>query len=119
MRVVNHISIPPFSELEVMAAVLDPTGGPWLLQASPDDRPAALVASALVEPRAGEVPVRLLNPRAETITIRNGTQIASLHPVQVLSEEDVVVAAAEPQQLPQDKQEVLWGVGGEFEYGVE
>ena len=110
VRVVNHISIPPFSELEVMAAVLDPTGGPWLLQASPDDRPAALVASALVEPRAGEVTVRLLNPRVETITIRNGTQIASLHPVQVLSEEDVVVAAAEPQQLPQDKQEVLWGV---------
>ena len=111
VRVVNHISIPPFSELEVMAAVLDPTGGgPWLLQASPDDRPAALVASALVEPRAGEVPVRLLNPRAEMITIRNGTQIASLHPVQVPSEEDVVVAAAEPQQLPQDKQEVLWAV---------
>ena len=76
----------------------------------PDDRPAALVASALVEPRAGEVPVRLLNPRAETIMIRNGTQIASLHPVQVPSEEDVVIAAAEPQQLPQDKQEVLWGV---------
>ena len=48
-------------------------------QASPaGDRPAAVVASALVTPRAGKVLVRLFNPRAECIKIRGGAQIATL-----------------------------------------
>ena len=99
--------------MEIMATVDGPIKeGSWLLQAATaGDRPAAVVASALVTPREGEVPVRLLNPRAERVKIRGGAQIATLEQVQAPDEDDaVVIAAVEPDQVPKDQQQVLWGV---------
>ena len=111
VSLVDSVSIPPCSEEEVMAATQEPIGeGPWLMQAIQQDRLQAVVASALVDPRTGQVPVRLLNPRAEPVKIRKGTQIATIQRVHLPVTDDVVVAAADLDQASPDMRQALWGV---------
>ena len=70
-----------------------------------DKRLPAAVARALVEPRSGKVPVRLLNARAETVTVRAGSEIATLEPVEPLP--DTVVASVEGAAQIPEKEEML------------
>ena len=70
-----------------------------------DKRLPAAVARALVEPRSGKAPVRLLNARAETVTVRAGSEIATLEPVEPLP--DTVVASVEGAAQIPEKEEML------------
>ena len=100
------IQIPPCSEAVVMARTTDfINGGSWLVEGNWDKRLPAAVARALVEPRSGKVPVRLLNARAETVTVRAGSEIATLEPVEPLP--DTVVASVEGAAQIPEKEEML------------
>ena len=58
------------SEMEIMATVQgQPCIGPWLLEGVSKGRLPVVVARALVEPKAGCVPLHLVNPRSEPMTI--------------------------------------------------
>ena len=74
----DTVRVPPNSEIEVIAAVQGHMcAGPVLLEEG-KKRLAVAVARAVVEPRDGQVPVRLLNPRNETVVLHKNTEIATL-----------------------------------------
>ena len=56
--------------------------GTFILESSAS-RAGALVACALVSPEQGRVPVSLLNPRDESITVKAGTAIATLEMAEI------------------------------------
>ena len=63
------ITIPPCSELEVMARVQEaPDGDVWILEQPAKGHPPATVARALVA-RPEFVPIRLLNTRTQSVTV--------------------------------------------------
>ena len=75
----EKFEIPPWSEVEVIASIEQPgLQGTWLLDQSTQKRRAASVARALVQVVSGQVRVRLLNSRAETVTVYAGLEIATL-----------------------------------------
>lgn len=68
----ESIQIPPRSELEMMVKVppiSTSTTSTWLVEPNRGERDAAIVARAMVNPEAGEIPIRILNPRPETVTV--------------------------------------------------
>ena len=77
---VRTVEVPPCSMLEIEASIETPVEGVWLVQEAVDKRPEAL-ACALVQPRANSVPVRLLNPWTEPVTVYAGTTLATLESV--------------------------------------
>ena len=74
--------VPPFSEKEVIGNVpAAATDKMWVVQGSPKERSAVMIARALVQPEACSIPLRLLNPRDVEVTIHKGTTIAELEGV--------------------------------------
>ena len=79
------LCIPPLSELEIMAQVpkadfdADTT---WLVESKPPDGGTAVaVARAVVSPRDKYVPLRVLNPRDEPVSLSKGQEIARMEPL--------------------------------------
>ena len=82
VRVVETIRLPPRSEIIVMAETVNAVDGRnYLAETKGGSRPAALVARALVESKQSKVPTKLLNPRDTPTTIKAGTEVATLVPV--------------------------------------
>lgn len=106
--VVDTVNMPPHSEMEVMATVRGQGGaGPWLLEGVQQRRLPVVVARALVEPRTEQVPVRFMNPRAETVVIAKDTVVATLEQLDSASLPDEVVAAVDVSEVPPEKREML------------
>ena len=104
------LEIPPQSEMEIMARfpTLTTTGNStWLVEPRSSQRQAVMVARAMVDPGPGKVPVRILNPRAEPVTIQKGTVIAIMEPLS--DKEPVFVTSVdERREISGDKREQLW-----------
>ena len=85
------LHVPGCSEIEIMAKVLSAaTGGSWIVEGDPAKSNAVMVARTLVSPNNQTIPVRLLNPRSETITVSKGTTIAMMEAVAVTATSDPV-----------------------------
>ena len=68
--------------MEVMGSVpAAATSKTWVVQGKPQGRNAVMVARALVQPEACSIPLRLVNPRDEEVTIPRGTAVAELENV--------------------------------------
>ena len=77
----QKVTIPPASEMEVMAALEDTTTsrkGTWIVEGNRVGRYGVMVARSVVCPTSQAVPVRLLNPREESVVVRKGVQIARM-----------------------------------------
>ena len=98
--------IPPYSELEVMASVPERPVGTCIVEGL-QSRPV-LVARALVEPAEGKVPIRLMNPHSEPITVYQGSKVANLEMTEDDSFLPVHMAAVTAKETNPDKQAVLW-----------
>ena len=61
------------------------TGGSWIVESNPDNNNAVMVARALVTPSNQMVPVRVLNPRPQGITVSKGTTIVRMEAVAVVA----------------------------------
>lgn len=110
VRALETIKLPPSSEMEVMAYLEEPPGeGTWLVEGTLERAPA-LVARALVNSNATRVPVRLLNPRSEPAHVHKGAEIAVLEQVDVPSVTGNIVIGNVVATIPQEKQEMLWGL---------
>ena len=97
IRAVEEFHIPPRSEMIIMAQMSEPVNeGSWMVVSEWSDRPPAAVARALVTPKWGKVPVRLLNPREESVTVGAGAAIATLELIEQPS--DSVVANIDVEQ---------------------
>ncbi len=111
------VRVPGLSEMEVTGTVRGLPAGVdrevWLMEGERSKRMAAMVANAVVKPNDNNhVPVRLVNPREETVTIHRGTRIATLEdcPACVATDGVTTVGAtseAEP-VISQEKQKMLW-----------
>ena len=118
VRVASPIKLPPCSEQMVVAAVEPPDhieGKMWLLEGSRNKErlPGAAVARALVSPQAGEVPVKLLNPRSEPIIIPAGTKVAELEEIEgPVPEIPIAVASAQADvgSLDPERAAALWSI---------
>ena len=87
VRLAENIVVPPSSEVFLECQVVSDDRGELPAWGVLQNRGAlandhcVLVTNALVETRDNRVPVRLLNPSSEAITIRKGTDAAILEPV--------------------------------------
>ena len=105
----SKIEIPPSSELEVMAKVDESVGeGTWVMEESANVRLPIAVARALVETMTNRVPVRLLNPRSEPITLYAGTEVATLERVEIPAETVSAVGNVHVPEAGEQVQDMLW-----------
>ena len=108
VRMIATVQIPPCSELEVMACLEEPVEqGTWLLEEVAGKRAPTAVARAILQPTSTLVPVRLLNPRHESITIYSGTEIATIESVQPPVNSVNTVSSSEPEAITKEKIEML------------
>ncbi|KRY08548.1 hypothetical protein T12_9291 [Trichinella patagoniensis] len=75
-----------FTECCVMARTTsaDKCHGPWLLERRPKGKLLVAIARAVVHPREGCVPVQLLNPSGDRVTIHRGKVVATTEAVDPL-----------------------------------
>ena len=74
IAVVEAVRIPPCSEVIVEGTVDEEVNQQtWLVEGATSRRSPVAVARALVEPRGGKVPLCLLNPSLDPVTVRAGT----------------------------------------------
>jgi hypothetical protein len=79
-KVQRNISVPAYSELEVMANLEDlvTPGQTWALENNLQKPVGVIAASALVCPISEEVPVRIINTTSEPALIYAGKPVAIL-----------------------------------------
>ena len=76
------LHLPAFTEKEVMAKTSEPTAsGAWFLESTKSQEMRVAVASAVVSPTSGEVPIRILNPTRSPLAVYKGSKVASLEPL--------------------------------------
>ena len=94
------LQVPGCSEIDIMAKVPSvATGESWIIESNSTKNNAVMVARTLVSPCNQMVPVRVLNPRPERITVSKGTTIATM--------EAVAVVAATSEDQSTNKQQLL------------
>ena len=105
------VEIPPRSSMQITGSTTRPMEGTWLLEEAPAKKLPVAVARGLVEPRATEVSLVVLNPSVEPVTVYRGTTMATLQSVELPDMKGV--GAVEKQMtdgVPPWKQELLWGL---------
>ena len=97
--------------MEIMACLDTTVEGVWLLQEAVNKRVPAAVACALVEPSTTAVPVRMMNPKGESVTVYAGMTVATLERVEPLMGGVDVVSETDQdpkQTVGVEKQGMLW-----------
>ncbi|KRZ81846.1 Transposon Ty3-I Gag-Pol polyprotein [Trichinella sp. T8] len=82
----EDVTLAPFTECCVMARTTsaDNCHEPWWLEQRSEGRLPVAVARAVVHPREGCVPVQLLNPSGDRVTIHRGKVVATIDVVDPL-----------------------------------
>ena len=109
VSLMETVRIPAASELEVMANVdydVNMLNQPLLLEQNPSERLPVRVARALVVPQSARVPIRILNPGVESITLNKNTPVAILEFVDDLSISPVNQVTSQEKALPTPKENI-------------
>ena len=105
------VELPPRSMMQIMGSVKVPTKGVWLLEGPIKKSLPVTVARTPVEPTNTRIPVRVVNPLEEPITVYSGTVLGTLEEVDTPT---INVDAVSPgdlnQTVDQVKQEQLWNL---------
>ena len=106
----QKVTIPPASEMEIMAALEDTTSrkGTWIVEGNRAGRYGVTVARSVVCPTSQAVPVRLLNPREESIVVRKGVQIARMEQLDDMCVGNVLPAPTSPSEASPKDRDMLW-----------
>ena len=106
----DSVRLPPLSEIVVMAYSDELTQGEtYIIEEKPGKSLACSVAGALVEPRNGKVPIRLLNPKSEVVVIPKHVQVGTIELVNVPLG-FVANTSASPVQSDPKLDDFLWSV---------
>ena len=100
------LQVPAYSEMEVMANMAQPKApGTWIMEG---DATPVMVARSLLDSPNTQIPVRLMNPSDQPVTLYKGKRIATLEPVEETP--GVAIAGVQPKhpQVSEEKQETLW-----------
>ena len=105
------LSIPPFSEIEVMAKVGEGLReGTWLVEECKSKNLPVRVARALVNPVTTTVPVRLLNLSSDTAVVLKGTKLVTVeecNTTPVIRAMNVSAAVEKVPRISKSKRQVL------------
>ena len=112
-----------------MAQMSEPVNeGSWMVVSEWSDRPPAAVARALVTPKWGKVPVRLLNPREESVTVGAGAAIATLELIEQpsdsvvanidMEQSDVIENESLIQKLVDESRQTIWETSKEWHFST-
>ena len=105
------MKIPPFSEVEIVAHVDEPTeGGPWLLEGRSVNPLEPSVARALVSPQSNTVVVHFLNHRSEEATGCKNSKIAFMELLEEADLPAIAVGCIEKRQPSSEQEATLWDV---------
>ena len=108
------IRIPSFSELEVMAdttgVMARGLGHSYLLEPIASTKLPVQAAWALVAPSASRIPVQLLNPSTQPVTVHKGTKIAFLEEVVIspILDGGKTNVSSLSENISQEKRDQLW-----------
>ena len=93
----------PFCELKVMAQpLMSSKGQHYLFEPVTTTRLPVQAACALVSPSSAGVPVRLMNPMMDSVTLNKGTRVAQLDSIDGLTTGPVMKEAAMTGQIATD-----------------
>ena len=107
----KSIKLPPFSEQVVMAHVEGlPLEGPCIVEEKPGKALSCSVARALVEPRNGKVPVRLLNPKPEMVVLSENVQVGTIESVDMPTQEIIANTSTTRGKANSKGDEFLWKI---------
>ena len=83
LRLKNTVKLPPLSELETLAVadIQHPAGGTWLVEGQSNGRHPVMVARGVVTANDEAIPIRLLNPSTEEVTLYGRSCVATASPV--------------------------------------
>ena len=100
------LTIPPFSMLETFGRVSgNVRGQAWLLQECKTKQLPVKVANGLVSTSSSQVPVRLLNPSPDRVTVYKGTKIATVE--EVKQKPCTTISAVQEREVSQTKRQAL------------
>ena len=110
VSLVDSLTLEPRSECVVLASCEGlPGQGPCIVEPELGRRIPFVVARALVEPKDGKVPVRLLNPSLERVSLKPQSVGANIERVDSPSERIVGSVSSEDSSVS-NKAETLWGI---------
>ena len=108
------VSVPAYSEMEVMAKVpSELSRGTWIFEGM-DYRKQKTIATAraLVSPHIGQVPVRLCNPGGKAVMLQKDTRIGTLELVEDSEAKTHITSVTQgdtvQQQAPKEKRDLIW-----------
>ena len=118
------VELPPRSIMQIMGSVEVPTKGVWLLEGSIKTSLPVAVAHTLVEPTNTGIPMHVVNPSEEPITMYSGTVLGTLVEVDTPTiDVDAVSAGDLNPTVDQVKREQLWNLvqesGAELSQGQQ
>ena len=103
------VQVPAYSEMKVMVNLTQtPTSGTWIMEG---DTTPIIVARSLHNNSTGEIPVRLLNPTAESVTLYKRQKIGMLQEAEEELEPCLGVSTIQTGNLAENikaKREMLW-----------
>ena len=109
VRVTANIKLPAYSEMEILAELSDLTQSnqTYVLEERNMQNEGIMVAHAVVT--SGEsVPVRVMNPTNQSVTLYKGTRIAELTEIEEVNDSSTRVASVQQGTVSSELEEALW-----------
>ena len=109
VRVITDTKLPAYSEMEIMAEVSDLTQSnqTYALEERNMQNEGIMVARAVVT--SGEsVPVHVMNPTNQPVTLYKGTRIAELTEIEEVDDSSTRVASVQKGTVSPELEEALW-----------
>ena len=103
----ENFTIAATSEVEVMSMMPVSCKGVWMVETKRLKKPQVMVARAIVTPKDGHIPIRLLNMDCQPVTIYKGTKIACAEAIDNIREISTVGGTKNPTCTEQEQEEVL------------
>ena len=109
VRVTANIKLPAYSEMEILAELSDLTQSnqTYVLEERNMQNEGIMVARAVVT--SGEsVPVRVMNPTNQPVTLYKGTRIVELTEIEEVDDSSTRVASVQQGTVSPELEEALW-----------
>ena len=109
VRVTANVKIPSYSEMEILANVGDlaQSNQTYVLEDMDMLNSDVMVAHAVIIP--GEsIPIRVMNPTNQPVTLYRGTRIAQLVEIEEVEDSPVMVSSVQHGTVSPELEEALW-----------
>ncbi|KAL5509658.1 hypothetical protein EMCRGX_G005060 [Ephydatia muelleri] len=109
----QKVLVPPESEMEIMVRASDggnTVEGEWIVESNPSMTHGVAMARAIVCPKNGLIPLRILNPRNCNIPLKKGTELARMERIEGPVVNLSAVRGTDTGKVSTAAQETLWSL---------